>query len=95
MIDAEDAVLIAEEDEQVEVLEVEEIVSPPKPDPLKVWAKERPGQYKVGGYGSYHTGGANFVFGDGSLQFISNSVDLTVLQNMGNRDSGRSFDDAL
>jgi len=98
MTETEDDVLIAEEDEQVEVLnveEVEEIVSPPKPDPLKIWAKELPGQYKVGGYGSYHTGGANFVFGDGSLRFISNSVELIVLQNMGNRDSGQVIDGSL
>jgi len=90
--------LMAEGDDQVvqdEVLEVEEIVPPSKPYPLKIWAKELPGQYKVGGYGSYHTGGANFVFGDGSLRFISNSVELTVLQNMGNRDSGQVIDGSL
>jgi len=95
MTETEDDVLIVEEDERIEVLEEEEIISPPKPDPLKIWAKDLPGQYKVGGYGSNHTGGANFVFGDGSLRFISNSVELTVLQNMGNRNSGQVMDGSL
>ena len=65
------------------------------PDPLKIWAKELPGQYKVGGYGSYHTGGANFLFGDGGMRFINNTIDLTILQNMGHRNSGQAFNDVL
>lgn len=67
----------------------------PSPDPAKVWAKERPGQYKVGGYGSYHTGVVNFLFGDGSLHGVSKTVDPTILQNMGNRADGHSVADWL
>jgi len=81
---------VVEEDD-----ENDETDSTTKPDPLKVWAKELPGQYKVGGYGSNHTGGANFLFGDGSMKLISNTVDLTVLQNMGHRNSGQVFDGVL
>jgi prepilin-type processing-associated H-X9-DG protein len=75
--------------------ENEEADTTTKPDPLKVWAKEQPGQYKVGGYGSNHTGGANFLFGDGSMSLVSSSIDLTVLQNMGHRNSGQVIDGAL
>ncbi len=39
----------------------------------------------VGGFGSYHTGGVNFLFGDGSMRFISQSIDRGVIQAFANR----------
>lgn len=39
----------------------------------------------VGGYGSRHTGGAQFVLGDGAVHFISQSIDRAVLQAYANR----------
>ncbi len=39
----------------------------------------------VGGFGSRHTGGAQFVLGDGAVQFISQSIDRAVLQAYANR----------
>jgi prepilin-type processing-associated H-X9-DG protein len=39
--------------------------------------------------GSYHTGGINVVFGDGSVQFISETIDLETLKSMFIRDDGR------
>ena len=75
--------------------EEDEIDETTLPDPLKVWAKELPGQYKVGGYGSWHTGGANFLLGDGSLRLVSSTIDLPVLQNLGKRASGQAFHDGL
>jgi hypothetical protein len=39
----------------------------------------------VGGFGSYHTGGANFAIGDGSVRFLSQSIDRYVMQAMANR----------
>ena len=39
----------------------------------------------VGGLGSFHTGGINTVFGDGSVHFISQNVDVAVRQQLGNR----------
>ncbi len=39
----------------------------------------------VGGFGSYHTGGANFLNGDGAVRFMSQSTDPAILQAMGNR----------
>ena len=42
----------------------------------------------VGGFGSYHPGGANMGFADGSTRFVSGSIDPTVLQRLGNRADG-------
>jgi hypothetical protein len=39
----------------------------------------------VGGFGSFHTGGAQFTLGDGSVRFISASIDRNVLQAFANR----------
>ncbi len=46
----------------------------------------------VGGFGSYHTGGANFSIGDGSVRFISHSIDRSVLQALGNRADRKLLD---
>ena len=39
----------------------------------------------VGGFGSEHAGGAQFVLGDGSVQFISETVNPVVFMRLGNR----------
>ena len=39
----------------------------------------------VGGFGSQHTGGANFCFADGSVHFLSQTIAAKVLENLGNR----------
>ncbi|MCC6510821.1 MAG: DUF1559 domain-containing protein, partial [Pirellulaceae bacterium] len=41
-----------------------------------------------GGFKSDHTGGAQFVLGDGSVQFLSDSVDYTIYQQLGSRNDG-------
>ena len=38
---------------------------------------------------SYHTGGAQFLLGDGRVQFISDFVNRTTFQNLGSRDDGQ------
>ncbi|MFO1065225.1 MAG: DUF1559 domain-containing protein [Pirellulales bacterium] len=43
----------------------------------------------VGGFGSYHTGGANFTFADGSVRFLSQNIEPEVLQALGNRADGK------
>lgn len=39
----------------------------------------------VGGFGSRHAGGAIMAFGDGNVRFVSESIDLKTLQQLGNR----------
>jgi prepilin-type N-terminal cleavage/methylation domain-containing protein/prepilin-type processing-associated H-X9-DG protein len=46
------------------------------------------GNGKLKGYSSFHSGGAQFLFGDGSATFVSESIDPFVLQKMGKRDDG-------
>lgn len=40
------------------------------------------------GFKSDHAGGANFVFGDGSVQFLPNTIDYLTYQQMGSKDDG-------
>ena len=42
----------------------------------------------VGGYSSYHAGGANFLMGDGSVRFLSNSISMQVYRLLGHRADG-------
>jgi len=42
----------------------------------------------VGGFGSYHFGGGNFAIADGSIRFLSSSIDPKVFSNFGNRADG-------
>ena len=37
---------------------------------------------------SFHTGGCNFVFGDGSVRFLRDSIDLKTLASMATRGNG-------
>ena len=55
--------------------------------PAETWAEELPGQYLVGGFGSYHTSVTNFIFGDGSVRNVSFSIDSEVYSNLGRRAS--------
>jgi prepilin-type processing-associated H-X9-DG protein len=43
---------------------------------------------EVGGFGSMHAGGAHFLFGDGAVRFISQSISPPVFKNLGNRADG-------
>ncbi len=46
----------------------------------------------VGGFGSYHAGGSNFLFGDGSVRFMKNSISPSVFHLLGNRADGEPID---
>ncbi len=43
----------------------------------------------VGGFGSAHPGGANFVLGDGSVRFLSETIDQPVYEQLGHRADGK------
>lgn len=42
----------------------------------------------VGGFGSFHPGGVNYVLADGAVRFISSDVDGNTFSMMGNRRDG-------
>ena len=42
----------------------------------------------VGGYSSRHPGGGNFVFGDGSVRFLKNSIGAGTFRLLANRADG-------
>ncbi len=57
-------------------------------------AAEQQSRLFVGGFGSTHGSGANFLFGDGSVQFINQSITMSVFQQLGHRaDHGLPSDD--
>jgi prepilin-type N-terminal cleavage/methylation domain-containing protein len=43
----------------------------------------------VGGFSSYHTGGAHFGMGDGSVRFISQNINEVIYQALANRHDGQ------
>ncbi len=49
---------------------------------------EQPGSLAIGGFSSYHTGGANFAFADGSVRFLSQNIEPKLLSQLGNRADG-------
>jgi len=47
----------------------------------------------TGGFASFHTGGAQFVLGDGSVRFISENIDVETFSHLGNRHDGELLDE--
>ncbi|MFN3194136.1 MAG: DUF1559 domain-containing protein [Aureliella sp.] len=54
--------------------------------------EQQPKTLSVGGFSSYHTGGAQFVFADGSVQFLSENIEQELLENLANRADGTLID---
>ena len=48
-----------------------------------------PVELQVGGFGSHHPGGANFLLGDGSVNFLSENINLQLFQLLGHRADGK------
>ncbi len=42
----------------------------------------------VGGFGSWHTGGAQFALGDGSVRFLSENIEKGLFESLGKRADG-------
>jgi prepilin-type N-terminal cleavage/methylation domain-containing protein len=49
-----------------------------------------PGLTKSCGFKSLHTGGAQFVMGDGSVHFVSESIDYRLYNELGSRNGGET-----
>jgi prepilin-type processing-associated H-X9-DG protein len=47
----------------------------------------------VGGFASFHPGGANFTFADGSVRFLRDSINRTIYEQLGHRSDGKLLDD--
>ena len=43
---------------------------------------------RLGAYGSFHSGGANFCLADGSVRFLRDSTDWVILQSLTTRAGG-------
>jgi prepilin-type N-terminal cleavage/methylation domain-containing protein/prepilin-type processing-associated H-X9-DG protein len=43
----------------------------------------------VGGFGSYHPGGANFAYGDGHVSFLTETTTVELLQQLAHRADGK------
>ncbi len=64
------------------------------PSPLSIGKNLEWGAYEVS-FGSNHPGGAQFCRGDGSVSFLTDSTDLFLLSNLGNRSDGQVTDQDL
>lgn len=51
------------------------------------------GSLDVGGFGSFHTGGAQFALGDGSVRFLSQNISVDLYRKLGNRADGEMFNE--
>ncbi len=54
---------------------------------------EEPEVEIVGGFGSYHPGGAQFVLAGGGVTFLRQSIDPKLFNNLGNRKDGEMMGD--
>ena len=51
------------------------------------------GLYNNLGFGSFHTGGANFAYADGSVHFLSEGMSDVVYISLGSRNGGETIDE--
>jgi prepilin-type N-terminal cleavage/methylation domain-containing protein/prepilin-type processing-associated H-X9-DG protein len=60
-----------------------------QPNSDKLYGTPQNGGWEGYRFGSNHTSGMNGLFGDGSVRFIRFTVDLTLFNNIGNRQDGQ------
>jgi prepilin-type N-terminal cleavage/methylation domain-containing protein/prepilin-type processing-associated H-X9-DG protein len=53
---------------------------------------DRVSPLRVGGFGSNHTGGVNFAFGDGSVRYIADDVSASLMGRLAHREDGNVID---
>lgn len=70
--------------------EFEQLTEPSEPNETLT---PPPTAYIVGGFGSNHPGGSNFAFGDGSVRFVKDTVNLQVFRYLGHRADGEVISD--
>ena len=86
-------------DEQTEILRLRKLglTLPAVPGPAPVngapAAAPLDPRTSVGGFGSNHHGGANFLLVDGAVRFIGSSIDTGVYQRLGSRRDGQVVGD--
>jgi len=49
---------------------------------------------RMSAFGSGHVGGANFAFTDGSVTFLSNSINMVIYQSMSTKNGGEIIDES-
>jgi len=47
------------------------------------------------GFGSWHPGGANFALVEGSVRFMSDTIEKPVYETLGNRADGKLVDESF
>ena len=47
----------------------------------------------VGGFSSYHTGGAHFLVGDGAIRWVNENIEQSLLRRLANRSDGQPNED--
>jgi len=67
--------------------EPDPVAAPDEPDP------QDPTLWYVGGFSSFHPGGANFVFCDGSVRFVKQRLNAGIFRALGNRADGLLISD--
>lgn len=68
--------------------DTEQSAAAPASDPSAPAVPSDPTLY-VGGFASSHPAGANFAFGDGSVRFMSEMINLQILQQLAHRNDGK------
>src|SRR5204863_519273 len=69
-----------------------DVVAPTDPDQDKVQHSRANWAVSLG-FKSNHPGGANFLFGDGSIHFLPEDINHDIYQLLGCRNDGRHIED--